>query len=194
MIPTYIYYFLLFCSNIGALITTFISKNKKLLSIKIYVFIGLIFELVFIYQKYNSILPSTLIFDIVFPACIFTSVIIRFTVKYFNPLIVFIITISVLFLILDNFDFLAVNYLLSISSLLFIAVYRTRRTSPKFINVLDIVFSFGLYLMFLNYYISYKYSLWESSSLLNIFHAGFTWYLIITLILVNVKFWRHITH
>lgn len=118
----------------------------------------------------------------------------RLTDKYLNPLIVFITTMTVLFLILDNFDFLAVNYLLAIGILLFITVYRTRRTSPKFINVLDIVFSFGLYLMFLNYYISYKYSLWESSSLLYIFHAVFTWYLIITLILVNVKFWRHITH
>ena len=156
--------------------------------------IGLIFELSFIYQKHNSIQPSPFIYDIIFPACIFSSVLMRLTDKYLNPLIVFITTMTVLFLILDNFDFLAVNYLLAIGILLFITVYRTRRTSPKFINVLDIVFSFGLYLMFLNYYISYKYSLWESSSLLYIFHAVFTWYLIITLILVNVKFWRHITH
>ena len=156
--------------------------------------IGLFFELSFLYQKHNSIQPSILIYDIIFPACIFSSVVIRLTDKYLNPLIIFIITMTVLFLTLDNFNFLAVNYLLAISSLLFITVYRTHKSSPKLINVLDIVIAFGLYLMFLNYYISYKYSHWESSSLLYILHTGFIWYLIFTLILINVKFWRHITH
>lgn len=154
MSSIYVYYFLLICANIGAFINTYISNNKQLLSVKSYVVIGLIFELSFIYQKHNSIQPSPFIYDIIFPACIFSSVLMRLTDKYLNPLIVFITTMTVLFLILDNFDFLAVNYLLAIGILLFITVYRTRRTSPKFINVLDIVFSFGLYLMFLNYYIS----------------------------------------
>ncbi len=189
------YLILLFSANIAVAII--IIKNYSsinLLSCINYVFTGLIFEIIFIYQNYNSIVPTTLFFDIIFPICMSASVLIRFTDKYLKPLFTYVITIIVLLLTLDNYNFLAVNYLTAIISLLIITLFKTYKTSPKFINLLDIVISFSLYLMFLLTFMSNKYTLWESSTILNIFHAWFTWYMIITLILINVKFWRHITN
>jgi hypothetical protein len=184
---------LLLIASIGAFAFIQHSNYKNALPVITYVIAGLAFECLFVYQNYNSIPASTYLYDILFPACMFCSVLVRFNYKFLRVAIAFILTMSVLFLFLDAFDFLAVNYILAISSLLFSAVYQLRNTSPKFIHILEMLIAFGLYLMFLLAFMSYKNHLWESSTLLTQFHTGFVGYLIFTLILINVKLWRHFT-
>lgn len=185
---------LFFTNGLAIKFWSILVKNKNNISALIYVLAGLISESLFYLINSHTKSTLTAAYDVLFPALIFISVLIRLPVK-FNKFGLLISILWVLGLIyLDQYDFSAMNYLVSISGLLFLVVYSAQKTSLKLTNIIDVAMAIGLSFMLMTMIMANKVMVWKVSSMTLVFNHLFGYILIFILILINVKFWRHTTY
>lgn len=167
-----------------------------------YVFIGAFFEFFFGVKKYQllsfheniDIVTFINIYDFVFPICIVVSVLTRLFRKPAFKIIVFFPAMALLWIVLDSFLFVSINYMTSMAAILMLLIWQSKKHSLKWINGFDCLLVLNLYLSYINILQVHKIALWKFSPTLEYLNHIQSFLLILTLILINVKFWRSITH
>ncbi|MFN5217671.1 MAG: hypothetical protein ACK5CL_02795 [Sphingomonadales bacterium] len=167
-----------------------------------YVFIGAFFEFLFqtkTYQLFSfheniDIVTLVYIYDIIFPMCMVVSVMYRVFGKSAYKIMVFLTFMALLWILLNNFLFVSINYIMSMAAILMLLIWQSKAHSLKWANSIDFLFALNLYFMYINYLQEFKIAVWKYS-IINQYQYSIIMFLSIsTLILINVKFWRSINH
>ncbi len=167
-----------------------------------YVFIGAFFEFLFetknhqLFSFYENIdtIKLVYIYDIIFPICMVVSVMYRFFRKPAYKTLVFLSFMAILWIVLNDFLFISINYIMSIMAILILLIWQSKTHSFKWANSIDFLFALNLYFMYINYLQAYKIAVWKYSIINQYMYSIQMFLLISTLILINVKFWRSLNH
>ena len=167
-----------------------------------YVFIGAFFDFSFSIKKYQlfsfheniDIVTLINIYDFVFPICIVVSVLTRLFRKPAFKIIVFFPAMALLWIVLDSFLFVTINYMTSMAAILMLLIWQSKKHSLKWINGIDCLIVLNLYIMYITILQVHKIALWKNSPTMVYMDYIQGYLFILTLILINVKFWRSITH
>lgn len=166
-------------------------------TIYVYVFIGTIFEIAFVVNDGNKgggYYLSNYIYPLIFPTCVSVSVLIRLFDSYIKKIIIFLTALAILFIMLDNAIFPAINYLIALSGIAISLIAVSQKTSLKWHHLIDMLFALNLYETTIKAFMEIQISFWNNSVYIDYFlffygvPVTFLYYL-----LINVKFWRSIT-
>jgi hypothetical protein len=167
-----------------------------------YVFIGAFFEFLF-GSKYHQLLSLhenidtvklAYIYDIIFPICMVVSVMYRFFRKPAYKILMFLSFMALLWIVLNDFQFISINYIMSIAAILMLLIWKSKTHSLKWANSIDFLLALNLYFMYINYLQGYKITFWKYSIITQYLYSIQMFLSISTLILINVKFWRSVNH
>ncbi len=194
LLSNFYFLFLIF----SAAFSIFILKRKcfklPLLTIFTFLFFGLFFELYFFFNPRYIPINVIKIYDIIFPIFIIISFIVRYLNDYFLKILIFFVVEVILYFRIYILDYISINYILSISLLLFLTIKSTLKNSLKLLNLVDIIIAIDLYYMLISSIITYREFYWSGSFYLKTYQLSYYIFLFLTLILINVKFWRSLTH
>jgi hypothetical protein len=199
---SHFHYALLFLAAVSGL--TIIAKNgfsRSLCTLNTYVIVGCLFETLY-YIKNHTLFGYQPTYDTeivyfysinLYPVSISASIIIR-RFKIFMPkLIIYLLVMALLFYTLDNFLFIAINHTITIAGILLFPVLSAINQSLKWDSIIDFLMAVNFYIMFITKILSIKFQLWQSSIYLKYSFYVTGGFLILTLILIHVKFWRSFT-
>ncbi len=167
-----------------------------------YVFIGAFFEFLletkkdqlFSFHENIDTVKLVYIYDIIFPICMVVSVMYRFYKKPAYKILVFLSFMALLWIVLNDFLFISINYIMSIVAILILLIWQSKTHSLKWANSIDFLFALNLYFMYINYLQDYKIAVWKYSINTQYIYSIQMFFSISTLILINVKFWRSLNH
>ena len=181
---------LLLATSLG-IFSCFKNKIDDNITYLTYSFLGLIFEIIFRFSNNHRI---EYLFDLIFPICITVSIIKRHfsNANKFILLCLFFTTFLYFFVEIKFFKFF--NYSQSIIWILIYLICKSRNKFLKWSNSIDILIAINLYFMYLAFFVSQKILSWQESIYISFYHSIVMFLLILTLILINVKFWRSLTN
>ena len=185
--------------------TTSLAKRgfiRSLSTLYPYVFIGAFFEFLFetknhqlfsFHENINTV-KLVYIYDIIFPICMVVSVMYRLFRKPAYKILVFLSFMALLWIVLNDFLFISINYIMSIAAILMLLIWKSKTHSLKWANSIDCLFALNLYFMYIGYLQAYKIAFWKYSIINQYMYSIQMFVSISTLILINVKFWRSLNH
>lgn len=185
--------------------TTSLAKRgfiRSLSTLYPFVFIGAFFEFLFetknhqlfsFHENINTV-KLVYIYDIIFPICLVVSVMNRFFRKPALKIMVFLAFMALLWIVLNDFLFISINYIMSIAAILLLLTWQSKAHSLKWANSIDFLLALNLYIMYISYLQGYKITFWKYSIITQYMFSIQMFLSISTLILINVKFWRSVTH
>ena len=159
----------------------------------VYVILGLIFEILFGFSKFEFS-TLTFLYDVIFPISVTITIFIHWLNDFKRILLGYLVIISILIFSLNSLDFISINYTLSIVILLIKIIQHSKYQKLDLDFFIIILIGINLYLMSILNIISHKSVFWETSIYVDYARTFLFIFLIPTLILINVKFWRSLTH
>lgn len=195
------YTLLLFAAISGIISLSKTGFSRSLTTLYTYVFVGFIFEsLFYIYRHtlfgYQPTYDTEIVYFYsinLYPVSISASIIIRRFNIFMPKLIIYLLAMALLFYTLDNFLFIAINHTITIAGILLFPVLSAINHSLKWDSIIEFLMAVNFYIMFYTKILSIKFQLWQSSIYIkySVYVTG--GFLILTLILIHVKFWRSFT-
>jgi hypothetical protein len=170
---------------------------KSMSTIYVYVFIGTIFEIAFVVNDGNKgggYYLGNYIYPLIFPTCVFVSVLIRLFDSYIKKIIIFLTALAILFIMLDTAIFPAVNYLIALSGIAINLIALSQKKSLKWFHMIDALFALNLFETIIEYFMESKFNYWNDSVYVDYFLFFYSVPItFLYLFLIDVKFWRSIT-
>ncbi len=186
---------LLSISVILCVIDLYVKGYNRLYStMYMYILFGFIFEILFIAPDNFNEQKSIYFYHIIFPLSLTISIFMRTFGKFYFFIILYSFFSMILSFIMNYNDFVSLNYLISIFGMLILLLRLSRNNQIKFFNVIDALIALNLYFMSITFILLKKVQFWQVSKYLPYMHNCVTFLLFLTLILINVKFWRSLTH
>ncbi len=171
------------------------KKNiKSNLSIYVYICGGFLFEILFMLDSNGADETFNSIYHIVFPFLISVSMITRITKNIILSNLLFLVIMSLIYCFIEYYNFIALNYTLSILTTLFVLIKLASRYLLNWNNLIDVLIALNLYFMSIASLVSTKVQFWSGSQFVVYMQIFVSFLLFLTLILINVKFWRSIAH
>jgi hypothetical protein len=170
---------------------------KSMSTIYVYVFIGTIFEIALKLNDGNKgggFYIGVYLYPLIFPTCVSMSVLIRLFDSFIKKIIIYLTIMAILFVMLDNSIFLAINYLIALSGIAITLIAVSQKKSLKWHHLIDALFALNLFQSSIIHFMDLNLRYWNDSVYVDYFFffynvpVTFLYYL-----LINVKFWRSIT-
>ncbi len=182
--------------SFGLILNEIVKKEfvKSDFTYFVYVAFGLVFESIFLIINERYLKQMVDKYHIIFPILITISLIVRYFNNFKTKLIYFLASTAFLCSFLKYPDFVSLNYIISIFGILFIAIDKIRNNQFRWYYLIDVLIALNLYFMLLTQLLSYKVHFWNGSIYVHYMHYLVSFLLFLTLILINVKFWRSIAH
>jgi hypothetical protein len=134
------------------------------------------------------------LYPLIFPTCVSITILMRLFDNYIKKIIFFLIALTMLFILLNNFLFFTLNYMIAISGIAIYLILLSQKQSFKWIHLIDILFALNLFRNALQDFLAIQFKSWNNSVYIDYLFFFFTVPVIfLYYILINVKFWRSIS-